>query len=73
MKGKTPAEIADKIYERISEDGWFLHPRVDVNNPGGFALVPPESDKRRCFAARWTTIKISVPSYLFDDEGPIGL
>ena len=69
MKNKTPAEIADKIIERISEDGWYLHPRVDVNNPDAFALVPPESDKQRCFAARWTVIKVSLPSYLFN-EGP---
>ena len=66
VKNKTPAEIADKIVERIAEDGWYLHPRVDVNNADAFALVPPLTVDR--VRATWTTIKVSVPSYLFNEE-----
>lgn len=63
---RTNEELADLINERISEDGWSIKPNGDR-----FVLVPPEGDKRRSFATKWTGIKLSVPGFI-DSDGEFG-
>lgn len=64
-------ELADKINERISEDGWFVQPLLS----GVFAVLPPANgdkfDDRIDHCTRFSTVLLAIPEYIneeVDDE-----